>query len=196
MSLFINDLFWTLQGEGFHAGRRALFVRMPHCNLRCSWCDTSFDSHSQWFEDDFKTVALEEPAKFAVVTGGEPTMHRHTPKIVDILKQLDFYVAVETNGTFAPNAKFDWITCSPKRDAEYHVHEQLYPLVNEFKYVVDKDFDFSVLRRHDLETTDTRLSLSPEFNDFNENVSKIISYIKQDPRWRLSLQTHKWIGVK
>ena len=112
-SLFINDLFWTLQGEGQHWGRRALFVRMPHCNLSCSWCDTTFDTHKKWSFEEFETFALQEKARFAVVTGGEPLMHKHTPAVVRLLQKNGFYVACETNGTFAPNAAFDWITCSP-----------------------------------------------------------------------------------
>lgn len=194
-SLYINDLFWTLQGEGKHAGRRALFVRMPHCNLRCSWCDTTFDTHKKVGIADFVDFARAEDARFAVVTGGEPMMHRHTPRVVELLKELGFEVAVETNGTFAPPCDFDWITCSPKRDAEYAVHPDLYDRVNEFKYVVDAPFDFNILRRHEIRPQHQVLSLSPEYSEFGSNVAKIIDFLKEHPFWRLSLQTHKWIGV-
>lgn len=194
-NLFINDLFWTLQGEGTHWGRRALFVRMPYCNLSCSWCDTSFNSYKKWTIDEFKEFAQREPGRFAVVTGGEPMMHRHTPVVVEELRKLEFKIAAETNGTMPPPCDFDWITCSPKRDAEYFVHPSLDYAVNEFKYVVDQDFDFAVLDRHDV-NDHRHYSLSPEFSSFNANVAKIIEYIRQHPKWRLSLQTHKWIGVQ
>lgn len=194
-NLFINDLFWTIQGEGRHAGRRALFVRMPHCNLACSWCDTKFDTHRKWTLGEFEAFALSESSRFAVVTGGEPLMHAHTPKVVELLKKHGFQVACETNGTFPPNAPFDWITCSPKRDAKYNVDFALYGKVSEFKYVVDKDFDFAVLDRHKDDKGVIHHSLSPEFGDFQANATKIIDYIKEHPQWRLSLQTHKWIGV-
>lgn len=195
MSLFINDLFWTIQGEGAHAGRRALFVRMPHCNLRCSWCDTTFDSHKKVSIEEFEAFATKETARFAVVTGGEPLMHRHTPLVVDALKRLGFEIACETNGTFSPPCAFDWITCSPKRDAEYAINDVLLPLVDEFKYVVDQGFDFSILARHDNAPPSTRLSLSPEFSNFTASVSAILEFVASKPRWRMSLQTHKWIGV-
>jgi len=194
-NLFINDLFWTIQGEGQHAGRRALFVRMPHCNLACSWCDTTFNTYKTVPVDEFKTFASSEASRFAVVTGGEPMMHRHTPVVVSALKSLGFEIACETNGTFPIVDGIDFVTCSPKRDAEFYVHESAWPLVNEFKYVVDKDFDFALLDRHD--TTDgRRYSLSPEFNNMAESCKKILDYISLHPKWRLNLQTHKWIGVQ
>lgn len=195
--LFLNDVFWTLQGEGFHAGRRALFVRMPFCNLACSWCDTKFDTYKKWEEQEFNDKADEEPATFAVITGGEPTMHRHTPRVVELLKKKGFQVAVETNGTFKLPCDFDWVTCSPKRDSEFDVHADLWHHVNEFKYVVDSEFDFSVLDKHNVPSYAPKaiMSLSPEFNDMQNNVAKIIDYIKENPQWKLSLQTHKWINV-
>jgi len=196
-NIFINDLFWTLQGEGRHWGRRALFVRMPYCNLSCTWCDTKFDTHKPWSEEDFNAFAMKEKARFAVVTGGEPLMHKHTPKVVELLHAQMFDVAVETNGTFATTIPFDWITCSPKSQANFAIHEDLYERVDEFKYVVDKDFDFKVLDRHkqDDHNEDLQYSLSPEFGEFNVNVTKIIEFIQENPKWKLSLQTHKWLGI-
>jgi len=199
-NLFLNDVFWTIQGEGFHAGRRALFVRMPHCNLSCSWCDTTFDTHEKWTEEQLSDFSEREPSGFAVITGGEPTMHKHTPKVVEILKGDGFYVAVETNGTFKLPCDFDFVTCSPKRDAGYAIHEETFNKVNEFKYVVDKNFDFSILERHQPHLQmnphpTIHHSLSPEFTDFDDNVEAIIEFMKHNFGWKLSLQTHKWIGV-
>jgi len=168
---------------------------MPHCNLACTWCDTKFDTHVKWTVEDFMLFAAKEPARFAVVTGGEPLMHAHTPKVVELLQAQGFQVACETNGTFPPNAPFDWITCSPKKEAKYKVDFTLYGKVDEFKYVVDHDFDFSILDRHKDDRNAIHHSLSPEFGEFNANVTKIIEFIQQNPKWRLSLQTHKWIGV-
>lgn len=168
---------------------------MPYCNLACSWCDTTFDSFKKWTREEFVAFATKEEAKFAVVTGGEPMMHKHTPIVVGLLQSHGFQVAAETNGTFAPNAAFDWITCSPKRDAKFEVNKTLYGKVSEFKYVVDQAFDFDILKRHDTDLGPVHHSLSPEFGDFKANVERIIDYIKENPKWRLSLQTHKWIGV-
>lgn len=199
MSLYLNDVFWTIQGEGRHAGRRALFVRMPHCNLRCSWCDTKFDTHDQWDDGKLIEFATREKGRFAVITGGEPLMHRHTPRVVALLKALNYEVAIETNGTFpVPLAmqphQLDWITCSPKRDADYEVHEDLWRHVDEFKYVVDEGFDFELLARHQIDDGKV-YSLSPEFGNLRANVDRILDFLASNPGWRLSLQTHKWIGV-
>lgn len=193
--IFINDLFWTHQGEGKYAGTRALFVRMPKCNLSCAWCDTTFDTFEKMPTEKITEYALSESARFAVVTGGEPLMNRMTPAVVELLHGLGFYVACETNGTFAPNAEFDFITCSPKRDAQYRVHEDLYHRVSEFKYVIDEGFDWSVLERHKNDPEHVRLSLSPEFGRFKESVAEIIEFTKNNPRWLISLQTHKWLGI-
>lgn len=195
-SLILNDLFWTVQGEGFHAGRRALFVRMPHCNLRCSWCDTSFDTSTRYEIDAFRTFIDRGPreGRFAVVTGGEPLMHRHTPKVVELLREAGFEVACETNGSFPLPCSFDWVTCSPKRDNDYEIHPYLLSSVHEFKYVVDAGFDFGLLDRHE-PVAGLRLSLSPEFGDMADNVARILAFMEGKPWWRLSLQTHKWLGM-
>lgn len=198
-ALFINDIFWTFQGEGANWGRRALFVRMPYCNLACSWCDTTFNSYNRWQIDDFKNFAKQEPARFAVITGGEPMMHRHTPRVVKLLSELHFTIACETNGTFPIVDGIDFVTCSPKKDAEYYVHPDAYHKVKEFKYVVDKDFDFSILERHKQDEVHVKHRLSPEFNNLQENVKAIENYLisssVRHPEWCLNLQTHKWIGV-
>jgi len=192
---FINDVFWTVQGEGTHAGRAALFVRMPYCNLSCSWCDTSYNSHKVWTVEEFVEYAAKTNARFAVVTGGEPMMHKHTPRVVNWLQKLGFEIACETNGTFPIIDGIDFPTCSPKREANYMIHPEAWPKVREFKYVVDEGFDWSILERHAGERLDCRLSLSPEFGRFQQSVSEILAYISTHPRWRLSLQCHKWIGV-
>jgi 7-carboxy-7-deazaguanine synthase len=191
--LRINDVFWTLQGEGANWGRRALFVRMPFCNLTCSWCDTQFNSFKKWTYDEFLDVAQSEPSKFAVLTGGEPMMNKQSPEVVKLLKSMGFEIACETNGMFPIIDGIDFATISPKRDSEYFVHDNNFSKAAEFKYVVDEGFNFSVLDRH--KDSHARLYLSTEFGNFEKSVQLIIAYIKENPRWRLSLQTHKWIKV-
>lgn len=194
MTLSINDLFFTVQGEGCNVGRSALFVRMPFCNLKCSWCDTSFNSFKETAPEDFVRFAKSQPTRFAVITGGEPTMHKHTPKVIALLKDIGYRLAIETNGNFPIPAGIDWVCVSPKRDAQYRIDPDAFGKADEFKYVVDDGFDFSILHRHDLPSK-AALWLSPEFGNMKANVETILDYIKTDPRWRLNLQTHKLIGV-
>lgn len=198
--LHINSLFYTIQGEGKHAGRRALFVRMPFCDLSCSWCDTEFDSFSAWAENQFLVFATSGKCRFAVITGGEPTMHKHTPRIIALLKDCGYEIAIESNGHFPIPAGIDWVTISPKKftskpgQPQYHIHIDAFMAAHEFKYVVDDEFDFSILSRHDI-TDGRRYSLSPEFTRMPDNVRRIIDFQRENPGWLLSLQTHKWIGI-
>jgi 7-carboxy-7-deazaguanine synthase len=201
--LHINDLFWTFQGEGFHAGRRALFVRLPFCNLACTWCDTTFNTFQKVSEADFTKFATQERARFAVITGGEPTMNKHTPRIVQILKSLGFYVAMESNGTFPRPEGIDWLTVSPKRFtsdkgmAAFHVHANAFSTADEFKYVVDGGFPFDILDRHEpIAATTTKHYLSPEFSRFKDSLAEIAAFIEKRPGWRVSLQSHKWADWK
>ena len=194
--LKLNEMFWSFQGEGYHAGRRALFVRVPKCNLKCHFCDTEYDQVIEVPLTDFTAFATEEIGRFAVLTGGEPTINAQTPQIINMLQSLGFYVAMETNGTKPPPSVIpDWITCSPKEQSCYEIDEKLYPLVNEFKYVVDNNFNFEILDRHRDDDT-AFLYLSPESSAMYENLKKIYIYIRKNPKWRISLQTHKWMGIK
>jgi len=197
----INDLFWTFQGEGMNVGRRALFVRLPFCNLSCPWCDTEFNSFKKVSISELEQITNAEPGRFAVVTGGEPTMNKQASALVDYLHKQGFHVAVESNGCFPINALYDFITISPKKFkgkngqwGDYYVDPCAEELADEFKYVVDEDFDFSILDRHDI-SDGRRYTLSPQFNDMKNSFQKIESYIKENPGWRYSLQTHKWVGI-
>lgn len=193
--LKLVDVFHTFQGEGFHAGRRALFVRLPFCNLKCSWCDTEFNKYQDWHEETFKSLAREESNRFAVITGGEPMMNKQTPRIIEILKQMGYEIACETNGTFMIFTGIDFVTVSPKRDANFDIHPNAWTNASEFKYVVDEKFDFELLKRHNTKDG-RRYSLSPEFNDMKNQVERIQNFIIKNPDWKLNLQTHKFVGLK
>lgn len=202
--LQINDLFWTIQGEGRWSGHRALFVRMPYCNYDCPWCDTEYNSYEPYTEEEFEAFALQEPARFAVITGGEPTVHKDTPRVISLLKKHGFYIACETNGSAPIPQGIDFPTISPKRFtknkyAPFYIHDDVFSRAREWKYVVDKDFDFSVLDRHNSNENfyldSTTYSLSPEHSEFQKNTQRILDYVAQHPQWKLSLQTHKWINI-
>lgn len=151
--LQINDLFWTLQGEGRWTGQRALFVRLPFCNYDCPWCDTEYNSFKKFTEDEFLIFARQEKARFAVITGGEPMAHKDLARIIMLLKKEGFYIACETNGSLPIPKEIDFPTVSPKRYTknkypEFFIHDDAFQKAKEFKYVVDTDFDFSILDRH------------------------------------------------
>lgn len=198
--LQINDLFWTLQGEGHFSGRRALFVRLPYCNYDCPWCDTEYNSFKNWTEDEFLSFATQETARFAVITGGEPLLHKDLLRVLSILKKNGFYIACETNGSTAAPPEIDFVTTSPKRYTKnkfdaFYCSPEIEKQTSEWKYVVDEDFDFKTLDRHQPFQESVHYSLSPEHGNMKANTERIIKYIQANPRWRLSLQTHKWINI-
>ena len=212
--LQINDLFWTLQGEGRWSGRRALFVRLPFCNYDCPWCDTEYNSFKKISEDEFSQFAKQEPARFAVITGGEPMAHKDLPRIIMLLKNEGFEIACETNGSLPIPATIDFPTVSPKRYTqkkypEYFIHEDALLKAKELKYVVDDAFDFKILDRHNSQITSQgkietsnhetksriRYSLTPEYSTMQKQLPRIMDFIKDNPQWQLNLQTHKWINI-
>lgn len=229
-ALQINDLFWTLQGEGRWSGRRALFVRLPFCNYDCPWCDTEYNSFKKVTEDEFLQFTKQEPARFAVITGGEPMAHKDLTRIIMLLKKEGFEIACETNGSLPIPDTIDFPTVSPKRFTqkkypEFFIHEDALAKAKELKYVVDSDFDFKILDRHNLSKSDQslmdhletdvnkkmlsaevvasktfaatniRYSLTPEYSTMKQQLPRILSYIKDNPQWQLNLQTHKWIDI-
>lgn len=197
--IHLNDLFWSVQGEGRHWGRRSLFVRFPYCNYDCPWCDTEFNSYKTWSLEDFNDFATQEPARFAVITGGEPMAHKHLGIVLKTLKGLGFEIACETNGSLPVPNEIDFITTSPKQYTKgkfepYYVHPDNWERTDEWKYVVDDSFDFDILDRHN-PSAGTTFSLTPEFNQMKNQTQRVLAYIKQNPQWKLNLQTHKWIDV-
>jgi organic radical activating enzyme len=160
-------------------------------------CDTEYDSKKSWTPEEFTAYATSEPCRFAVITGGEPMLNKHTNEVIALLKSLGFYIACETNGTVPILPGIDFVTCSPKRFANppYFIHREAWQKVSEFKYVIDDQFDFDILDRHDLKDG-RRYSLSPEFNNLEKSLDRISKYITYNPKWKISLQTHKWAGWK
>lgn len=197
----LNDLFWTLQGEGFHSGKRMLFVRFPFCNYNCSWCDTQFNSFKNWSIEEFTRFARSEKSRWAVLTGGEPLVHKHLKMVISLLKDLGFKIACETNGSAPIPDEIDFPTVSPKSFTKgkfppFYIHPDALEKAKEFKYVVDKNFDFNILEKHKPFQSHTAYSLSPEYQSMKTVLpTKILPYIAENPEWRLSLQTHKWINI-
>ena len=200
MKLHIVDAFHTIQGEGKNAGRRAFFIRMPFCNLSCAWCDTEFNKYKEWEPEALLEKAAEESHRLIVITGGEPTMHKHTPLVIQMFKRAGYEIAMESNGHFQVPEGIDFLTVSPKKQGNeaYFVHPKTWPFVDEFKYVVDEGFYWSTLERHNEEFKrgrKTLLSLSPEWGRFEQSAKEIIEYIKENPQWKISLQTHKFLKI-
>lgn len=192
----VNDIFYSLQGEGYHTGRAAVFVRFAGCNLRCSFCDTEFDSYREMTADEIVTAISQYPARFVVLTGGEPTL-QVDDAFVDLLHQHSFEVAMESNGTRPAPQNLDWLTVSPKRLRGKAKEDTGKRLPDELKVIFDEDTDPETY----LSTLHAPLLFLQPCDTGNAErnaviINKCIDYIKEHPEWRLSLQTHKLVGFK
>ena len=193
----VNEIFYSLQGEGTNTGRPAVFVRLSGCNLRCPFCDTNFNDGTEMKEEEIveKVCGLSTSCGFVVITGGEPTMQDCT-LLIDYLHQNGYEVAMESNGTRKPPFNVDWLTVSPK-----HPFVDVYsglPKIeecDELKLVFDGEHtpsDFGIKAKHYfLQPCDVG---SRERNAVI--IHKCVEYIKEDPKWKLSLQTQKILNVR
>lgn len=194
MTYPVNEIFYSLQGEGFHTGRPAIFVRLSGCNLRCGFCDTDHSFHVNLSTEQVAERIKDFPVKVetVVLTGGEPTLFDLTP-LVEIFHKNDLKVHIETNGTNPVNAPVDWITCSPKKQGSensYSVDPSLFTKADEIKIVfMDKD---------NLEEFTSKFKTSNLFLQpcSGTNIQETVDYILSHPWWRLSLQTHKLINIR
>ena len=122
-------------------------------------------------------------------------MNKHVPAIIKILKTLGYEIACETNGTFPVFDGIDFPTVSPKYGANWDIHPNAFTNAKEFKYVVDDQFRFATLDKHNV-NDGRRYSLSPEFGDLPKQLERIMNYIKENPKWLLNLQSHKFVSIK
>jgi organic radical activating enzyme len=209
----INEIFYSIQGEGLHAGRATVFVRFAGCNLACPWCDTD---HSE--KEALTAVEILERARslmpaslyetpIITLTGGEPMM-QIDEHLLDLLNTT-FDVHVESNGTavFEPSAldaicsRIRFLTVSPKRGIQVRTPYISYDFIKQIKIVVDKDdADLRAMMEYWEQTDVAHLCLQPcdDQDPLKKAVSlqAAITLVKEHPAWRLSLQTHKLIGVR
>lgn len=191
----VNEIFYSLQGEGCHSGRAAVFVRLSGCNLKCPFCDTSHQSGKEMSVADIVAAVTAYPATLVVVTGGEPSLQL-TDELVDALHQAGRYVAVETNGTRPLSSNVDWVTLSPK-DLFCDNASVVLRRANELKLVFDGIHEPDMY--DGVEITGDYLLQPCDTGDADRNraiVSETVAYIKRHPRWRMSLQIHKIIGIE
>jgi 7-carboxy-7-deazaguanine synthase len=193
----VMEYFYTLQGEGFYQGQAAYFIRLGGCDVGCHWCDVkeSWDAgkHPQLDIHDIVSEAEQFPGRIAVITGGEPLMH-NLDELTEALHQAGFRIHIETSGSSPLSGALDWITLSPKKFKA--PLPEACEKASELKVVVFNKSDFAWAEKHAaLVGADCKLYLAPEWSKKEEITPLIIDYIKDHPRWQLSLQIHKYINV-
>jgi len=197
MHLKVMESFYTIQGEGFHQGRAAYFIRLGGCDVGCVWCDVkdSWDAekHPVFSVEEIVAEAAKYPGRMAVITGGEPLMHDCT-ELTQVLHQHGFENNIETSGSSPLSGDWDWICLSPKKFKA--PLPEIMPLANELKVVVFNKSDFDWAEKHAaMVSPECKLYLQPEWDKAAIVTPMIIDYIKDNPKWELSLQIHKYINV-
>ena len=193
----VMESFYTIQGEGYHQGRAAYFIRLGGCDVGCVWCDVkeSWDasSHPQRKISDLVSEASHHNGRLAVITGGEPLIHDCT-LLTRALQAAGFETNIETSGSRPLSGSWNWICLSPKKFKP--PIPQVISRANELKVVIYHRSDFQWAEKHAaLVSPGCKLYLQPEWTRSAAVVPQIIDYIKDNPQWQLSLQIHKYINV-
>ena len=193
----IMEHFYTIQGEGYHTGAPAYFIRTAGCDVQCWWCDVKdswdADKHPKLSVYFLLDEASKYPTKLLIITGGEPAMYDLT-KLTNKFKEAGYRIHIETSGAYPLIGEFDWITFSPKKFKA--PLKEVAKVADELKIVVFNKSDLQWAEDHQkLVSSDCKLFLQPEW-DKREITEKIVfDYILSHPNWFVSLQTHKYLGV-
>ena len=203
----INEIFYSVQGEGYYAGTPAVFIRFSGCNLKCPFCDTNFKEYKEMTADEI--AAEVERVNYGrcehiVVTGGEPTL-QWDKELYGTLDRLGYYIAMETNGT-NPVKDVDWLTISPKiqwlENAAVAIENYVEDIVDEVKVVVDEKTDLEALAQLPqlFSGSNPRFYVQPCDTGFikrnTEIMARCVEFVKMFPSWQISIQQQKILNVQ
>ena len=196
-ALPVMEQFYTIQGEGAFAGYAAYFIRLGGCDVGCVWCDVkdSWDAskHPMVSEKSLVDAVVHSGAPICVITGGEPAMYDLT-SLTGLLKAAGVRTHIETSAAYPIVGDFDWVCISPKKFKFPLELEML--KANELKIIVFNKSDFEWAQTWSNQVTSScRLLLQPEWDKRDQVMHLLVDFVKQNPRWQISLQTHKYIGV-
>ncbi|SEJ75906.1 Organic radical activating enzyme [Cyclobacterium xiamenense] len=196
-ALPLMEAFYTIQGEGTYSGQPAYFIRLGGCDVGCVWCDVK----DSWEAGKWPLVEIDQivaeadayPARLAVITGGEPLMYALGP-LTQGLKEKGFTTNLETSGAHPYSGDLDWICLSPKKFKS--PVPEIYTIANELKVIVYNKSDFDFARSEARKVAPScKLLLQPEWSKAEQMMPQIVDFVKENPRWRISLQTHKYMEI-
>lgn len=193
----VMEEFYTVQGEGFHTGKAAYFVRIGGCDVGCHWCDVkeSWDAsvHPLIDVDSVVKNALSQPARTVVITGGEPMMF-NLDRLTENLSKNGIQTHIETSGAHPFSGEFDWVCLSPKKNAP--PKGEYYSRADELKVIVHNRHDFEWAKEHASKVSEgCRLYLQPEWSKREEMMPLVIEFVMSNPKWNISLQSHKYMNI-
>lgn len=197
LELPLMEDFYTIQGEGFHQGRAAYFIRLGGCEVRCVWCDVkdSWDvnAHPKIAVDVIADKAKASGTEICVITGGEPSMH-NLQALTNVLKDKGLRTHIETSGAYPITGTWDWICFSPKKFKPPHA--SVAAQADELKVVIFHKSDFAWAEDFAKQVgPECKLYLQPEWSKENDILPQLIEYVKKNPRWQISLQVHKYMNI-
>lgn len=196
-NLPVVEEFYTLQGEGFHTGKPAYFLRIGGCDIGCRWCDTKFswnaNLHPVVDVDKIIERIKQSSAEAVVITGGEPLMY-NLDYLTTRLKSLSIETFLETSGAYDLSGNWDWICLSPKKQNPPKL--VIFEKANELKMIIFTKEDL-IWAEENVKKVDENciLYLQPEWSKYEENIGMIVKYIKNNQKWRISLQAHKFMHI-
>jgi 7-carboxy-7-deazaguanine synthase len=193
----LMEEFYTIQGEGYHTGKAAYFIRLGGCDVGCHWCDVkeSWDAelHPLTPADQIVESASQYPSKAVVVTGGEPLIY-NLNYLTSALQQSGIQTFIETSGAYPLSGNWDWICLSPKKFKA--PVQQVADVANELKVIIFNKSDFAFAEEHALRVKPgCKLYLQPEWSRSKEMTPLIVDYVMNNPKWEISLQTHKYLNI-
>jgi organic radical activating enzyme len=196
-TLPLMEHFYTLQGEGAHSGKAAYFLRLGGCDVGCVWCDVkeSWDAnlHPKVAITDMLHFVKEAKSPIAVITGGEPLLHQ-LDNLTILLQEQGIATHIETSGSSPFSGQWNWITLSPKKFKA--PLPELIEKANELKIIVYNKSDFEWAEQYAaLVSKSCKLYLQPEWDQSEKMLPQIINYVKENPKWTISLQTHKFMQI-
>jgi organic radical activating enzyme len=196
LSLPLMEAFYTIQGEGSHTGKAAYFIRIGGCDVGCHWCDVKESWDARTHPPTSTDQIVSEAAKYAktvVVTGGEPSMWQ-LDYICDELQTKGIKIHVETSGAYPLTGSWDWICLSPKKTKL--PTEAIYPKAQELKMIIHNKSDFKFAEEQAAKVSENCvLYLQPEWSKREKMIPEIVDYVMANPKWNISLQTHKYLNI-
>ncbi len=192
----LMEEFYTIQGEGFHKGTAAYFIRVGGCDVGCHWCDVKESWNAETHPPTDIQAIVENAVKYSdtiVVTGGEPLTWDMGP-LTDALKAKELQTHIETSGAYTPTGTWDWICLSPKKNKLPVA--PIYQKAHELKVIVYNKHDFVFAEEQAAQVgADCILYLQPEWSVRDKVTPLIVDYVMQHPKWKVSLQTHKYLNI-
>ena len=192
----LMEEFYTIQGEGFHTGTAAYFIRIGGCDVGCHWCDVKESWNAELHPPTGIDLIVANASKYSetvVVTGGEPLMWDMN-LLTQKLKENNRKVHIETSGAYPLTGIWDWICLSPKKNKL--PTETVYENAHELKVIIHNKHDF-IFAEEQAEKVNSNaiLFLQPEWSKNDEMTPLIVDYVMKNPKWRVSLQTHKYLNI-